>query len=47
MGRFRVLWFVRVEVEHVTDATETGRLAVTLENVLQVTRGQISMTNNR
>ena len=46
MGGFRVLRLVRVVVEHVTDATETGRLAVTLEHVLQVTRGQISMTDN-
>ena len=47
VGRFRVLRLVRVEIEHVTDATETGRLAVALEHILKITRRQISMTNNR
>lgn len=37
MGRFGVLRLVWVKVEHVTDATETGRLAVALEHILKIT----------
>jgi hypothetical protein len=37
VGGLAVLRLVRVEVEHVTNATETGGLAVALEHILQVT----------
>ena len=45
--RLTVLGLVRVKVEHVTDATETLGLTVTLEGVFEITSRQISIANDR
>ena len=47
MSRQAVLRLVCMEVEHLTDATETVEFAVSLESVVQVAGGEVGETNNR